>query len=341
MTHRVQLTFEGEPGFEIDCEEHEDVVTAALRQGYILLTECREGVCATCKGYLEEGEYDDLLPHTPDALSPADEEEGYVLACRLRPRSDMVIDFDYPAHRVERFDENIRKGQIVGLERLSDTVMRVVIRTLAAHGPLEYLPGQFMRLTLAATSVTRDFSMANLPNDDRNLEFLVKLLPGGAFSGYIANKAREGDLVSVEGPFGSFTLRALDKTPVFVAGSTGLAPIVAMLRQMARERPEQEAILIFGNTNASDLFYTDDLAKLEAELPALRSHLVLAHPERGWDGHTGFVTDVLEKVIDQPAGHDFYLCGPPAMVEAARGLLARAGVGRHHVHQENFIPSGR
>ena len=78
--HKVECTFEGEPGFTVECRDDEDVVTAALRQGYILLTECREGACSTCKGFLVEGDYDELLDHSIHDLSPSEEEEGYVLS---------------------------------------------------------------------------------------------------------------------------------------------------------------------------------------------------------------------------------------------------------------------
>jgi methane monooxygenase component C len=335
------LTFEGTGGIDIECRPDEDVVTAALRQGYILLTECRQGVCATCKGYLEEGDYDELLPHTPDALSPNDEEEGYVLACRLQPRSDLVIDFDYPAHRVERFEDGVRTGQIVALERLSETVSRVVIRTLSAQAQISYLPGQFVRLTLASIGVTRDFSMANLPNESRELEFLVRLLPDGAFSGYIAERARVGEQVKLEGPYGSFTLRASHRVPVFVAGGTGLAPIMAMLRQLAQEDPRREALLFFGNTNANDVFFVDEIDKLAQELPNLRVHLAVMHPAEDWKGEVGLVTDALGRHLVHPERGEFYLCGPPAMIDAARALLKAMGVHRQHIHQEHFIPSGR
>src|SRR5205823_6541831 len=113
VTHKVQVTFEGQTGFTIECRADEDVVTAALRQ-----------------------------------------------------------------------------GQIVALDRLCDTVVRVVVRTLAAQDPIEYEPGQYVRLKLPGIGVSRDYSMANLPSRERQLEFLIRVLPGGAFSGYLAERGR-------------------------------------------------------------------------------------------------------------------------------------------------------
>jgi methane monooxygenase component C len=339
-THTVSFTFEGEDGFSVECAEDEDVVTAALRQGYILFTECREGVCSTCKGFLEDGDYDELLPHTVHALSPAEEEEGYVLSCRLQPRSDLVIDYDYPHDRVERFTEGVWSGQIAALERVSDTVARLVVRTLTSQAPVEWEPGQHVRLTLPAVGVTRDFSMADLCSSARELEFLVRLLPGGAFSGHVAEGAQVGERIDVEGPFGRFLLRPSELTPVFVAGGTGLAPIMAMLRSLAGEHPDDPALLFFGNTNAGDLFFEKELDELGREFPGLQTWLSLMRPGPDWSGETGLVTDALAAHLDDPRAHTFYLCGPPPMVAATKDLLAAWDVPRQQVFEETFIPSG-
>ena len=339
--HQVEFTFEGDTGFSIECREDEDVVTAALRQGYILLTECREGTCSTCKGYLEDGDYDELLTHSVHALSPSEEEEGWVLACRLQPRSDMVIAYDYPFERVERFAEGTRRGQVVTTERLSDTVVRLVVRTLAAQSAVTYEPGQYVRLTLLATGVSRDYSMANATSEGRELEFLIRVLPDGAFSGWIADGDRTGELVDVEGPFGRFTYRPADgRTPVFVAGGTGLAPCLSMLRAMAGERPDEPAVLVFGNTNPGDVFFGVELDELAAKYPGLTVHQALMNPGPDWGGETGTVTDVLATRITDPAGCAYYLCGPPPMIAATRTLLSGWGVPSEHIHEEQFNPSG-
>ncbi|MCA1844795.1 MAG: 2Fe-2S iron-sulfur cluster binding domain-containing protein, partial [Actinobacteria bacterium] len=340
VNYQVAVTFEGDTGFPIECREDEDVVTAALRQGYILLTECRDGVCATCKCLLVDGDYDDLLPHSIHALSPSEEEDGWVLACRLQPRSDLVLDYDYPVDRVERFAEGRRQGQIIALDRLCDTVVRVVVRTLAAQDPVAFEPGQYVRLTLPGIGVSRDYSMANVAAGERELEFLIRVLPDGAFSGYVAGQGRIGEVVEVEGPFGRFCLRPGAPPPVFVAGGTGVAPIMSMLRSLAAERPDDPAVLFFGNTAGSDVFFERELAELAKEFPSLVVHHCVVNPPANWDGEIGLVTDVMSARLEDPASHAYYLCGPPPMIEATRNLLADKGVPKEQVFEENFLPSG-
>ncbi|HXL63072.1 MAG TPA: 2Fe-2S iron-sulfur cluster binding domain-containing protein, partial [Mycobacterium sp.] len=65
VEHKVALTFEGADRIDIACREGEDIITAALRQGHLLLSDCREGSCSTCRGFLVDGDYDQLLPHSP------------------------------------------------------------------------------------------------------------------------------------------------------------------------------------------------------------------------------------------------------------------------------------
>jgi len=340
VSHKVEVTFEGQTGFTIDCREDEDVVTAALRQGYILLTECREGVCSTCKGFLVDGDYDALLPHSIHALSPSEEEDGWVLACRLQPRSDLLLDYDYPVDRVERFAEGVRQAQIVALDRLCDTVVRVAVRTLAAQDPVWFEPGQYVRLTLPGTGVSRDYSMANLPAAERELEFLIRVLPDGAFSGYLAARGRIGEIVEVEGPFGRFCLRPSAPPPVFVAGGTGLAPIMSMLRSLAADRPDDPAELFFGNTAAGDVFFERELAEVAKDFPGLVVHHCIVDPPPGWDGEVGLVTDVMAARLTDPTSHAYYLCGPPPMIAATRALLASRHVPHDQIFEETFLPSG-
>lgn len=333
---KVALTFEGADRIDIGCRADEDVITAALRQGLLLLSDCREGSCSTCRGFLVDGDYDQLLPHSPHALTDAEEEDGQILACRLRPSSDVEIDFDYPVDRVGRYEDGTRNGQIVTAQRLSDNVFRVIVRTNAAQDPLGWDPGQYMQLTLPVVGATRAYSMANVSDGSRELEFLIRLLPGGQISGHLAAGLAEGEPVRLRGPLGQFTFRG-DARPVFVAGGTGLAPILAILRSLVDTAPATEARLVFGTAQESDLFGLDELAALGRALPNLEVVTTVERPSAEWSRHVGPVTDHLGP-IDATRSH--YLCGPPAMIAAAEELLWGNAVPRDRVHTERFLDTG-
>jgi methane monooxygenase component C len=340
MTFNVKLFFEDDHEAAINCAPDEDIISAALRQGLILMSECREGVCSTCKCFLADGEYSDLMSHSVYALSPGEEEEGYVLACRLRPASDMEIEFDYPFSMVHQYQETERRGSLDEIELVSDTVARVVVRTMAAQDPLQYRPGQFVRIALT-NGVSRDYSMANVSDNSRRLEFFIRVYPDGEFSRYIARDASPGEQVTLHGPRGKFILRDNDRTPVFIAGGTGLAPALAMLRQIATDRPAQLAVLIFGNTNVGDVFGADELKALSERLPKLEVISGVLNPDASWSGEVGTATDIAKKYLSETDSSrcEFYYCGPPKMIEATTQMLEAVGVARELRHHEDFVPS--
>jgi methane monooxygenase component C len=144
---------------------------------------------------------------------------------------------------VGHFERTIRAARLVAIEPVAASVVRVVLRALTAQEPLSWGPGQYVRLQLVAAGVARSYSMANLPSETRELEFFVRLLEGGQWSGALTAMCGLGAPVSVEGPFGSFTLRDCGRRSVFVAGGTGLAPVLAILRRLAADRPGSPATL--------------------------------------------------------------------------------------------------
>jgi methane monooxygenase component C len=341
--HKVRLTFAGSDAIEIACREDEDVISAGLRQSVLLVSDCREGICGACRGFLEEGRYDSLLEHSPHVLSDHDEEEGWVLACRLRPRSDLCLDFDYTADRVARLDATRRPGRIVALERLSASVVRVVVRTLSVQEPLRWEAGQYVRLQLSDAGTTRAYSIANLAGAGRELEFFISLLQGGAFSEAIENMRGEGATVGVEGPFGTFTLQAERRYPVFVAGGTGLAPILSMLRKIAVEDAHQGATLIFGVGTEDKLFGQAQIDTIVEACPGLNVRVTVAEPTDSWSGLRGTAVDVLARELARtadPKGCHYYISGPAPMVEAAHAVMERFDIPRGAIHQELFVASG-
>lgn len=340
MTYNVKLFFDDDHETAITCEPDEDVITAALRQGLILMSECREGICSTCKCFLADGEYGQLMDHSVYALTPSEEEEGYVLACRLRPCSDLEIEFEYPFTMVHQYQEAEHRGSLDTIEMVSNTVARVVVRTMGAQDALNYLPGQFVRLVLA-NGVSRDYSMANLPDDSRRLEFFVRVYPDGEFSSYIARAASPGEQVTLHGPRGYFILRDNDRTPVFIAGGTGLSPVLAMLRQLAADQPDHHAVLIFGNTNVGDVFGAHELKVLAEQMPNLQIISGVINPDDAWTGDVGTATEVAEKFLcgTDRSQFEYYYCGPPKMIEATTHMLEKLGVARELRHHEDFLPS--
>jgi propane monooxygenase reductase subunit len=332
-------------GEEIDCGEEETVLEAAFRQGYNLAYGCREGQCSACKCYLLEGEVE-LLPYSTFALSESEEANGYTLLCRAMPYDDLVVEllhFDPDNYRLEN---PIRDGvaQLEALEWLTDDIGRLDLRV---RQPVDFsfLPGQYVDLWVpGADDARRSFSMANLPGAGR-IELMVKRYPGGRFSGLLERSLLPGDELRFTGPYGAFHLRRSGRPVLLVAGGSGMAPILSLLRELERQRTERMVRFFYGARTRRDLFHLEQIAALGAQIADFRFTPVLSEEEGLEDDRPadtapafGFVHDRVGEYLASGEMEDLeaYMCGPPAMIDAASELLARHGVDDSRIFHDKF-----
>jgi propane monooxygenase reductase subunit len=335
-THKVRF----EPvGIDIEVSEDETVLDAAFRQGVMLMHGCKEGQCSACKSFLLDGDVQ-MDRYSTFALADYESDEGYVLLCRTHAYSDLeveLINFD---------EEMIHSGlpvvtvsaEIMSMTNLSHDITELVLRLLEP-GSLRYYPGQYVDVGIPGQDEHRSFSMAAPPSADGRLEFIIKRYPGGKFSGLLEDGLAIGDKLDVTGPYGTFTLKSSSERPlVFAAGGAGMAPMLALLRQMAEAGNERGVTFYYGARTADDLISLEVVRELQQELPQLEFVPCLSQswPE-DWDpATTGFVHDVVGRHESALADCDVYLCGPPPMIDAALELLSGAGVPREQVHYDKF-----
>jgi CDP-4-dehydro-6-deoxyglucose reductase/ferredoxin-NAD(P)+ reductase (naphthalene dioxygenase ferredoxin-specific) len=293
---------------------------------------CRAGTCGTCKTRLLEGQVD-TDGYAPEALSDAEAAAGLILACRARPRSDVVVqclgewlDALPPVRRLQ--------ARVVALE----TVARAVTRLhLEVHGqPLSFLAGQYAELSFGGRPA-RAYSMANRP-DDPILEFHIRHY-GGVASGYVTSHVGIGALVDLRGPLGGAYLREPLRPLVAVAGSTGLAPIRSIvLTALARGHRELMHVF-FGVRDEPDLYGVDELRSMAEGHPDFQITPVLSQPEQPPWFRTGLVHEALADTFASLAGYNVHLAGPPAMIEAATAAAIALGAERDAILADAFVPS--
>jgi propane monooxygenase reductase subunit len=327
--HRVRF----EPvGIEIEVDEDETILNAAFRQGIMLMHGCKEGQCSACKSFLLEGEVD-LDRYSTFALPDFEEAEGWTLLCRAHAYSDLEIE-------LINYDEEILHGgtpprtvktRVEAVEELTHDIRRLHLKVLDDE-PFEFKPGQYVDIQIPGHEEHhRSFSMAN--TNAGELEFMIKLYPGGRFSGLLSEDAiKPGDELNVTGPYGVFTLRTSSpRRLLFIGGGAGMAPILSLLRSLAETGNEREATYYYGARTETDLFHLDVLNALPATfVPALSDE------SNGWAGETGLITDVVERLEGDVSEVDAYVCGPPPMVEAAIALLESKGVPEAHIYFDKF-----
>lgn len=337
MTNKYNITcvFEDGATSHFLSSGMETVYSAALRSGLTLETDCREGACGVCKAYRTEGDCD-IGDISDEALTDEEQEEGFLLSCQARPRSDMVLEFAYPMSLLNKEVATL-EARVAILEKVSDNVMRLVLESDA--GPLPFLAGQYVNLTVPGAVPGRSYSFANSPADNQHMEFFVRLLDEGAMSNWLREGAKVGDTVQVQGAYGQFFLRPPRAGRiVMVAGGTGLAPMLSMLAQLQGSgQPMPQVTLLYGANFSGELFGDERVAALGDQVTLYQ---VVVTGDDDWQGKTGFVTDLLQDgLLDDPAGTDAYLCGPPPMIDAAREKLAALGVPPARTFAEKFLPA--
>jgi benzoate/toluate 1,2-dioxygenase reductase subunit len=330
-THSVALAFEDGVTRFITCRDDQTVADASYRQRINIPLDCRDGACGTCKALCESGSYDGGS-YLTDALSDDEAAAGYVLPCCMKPTSDLVLQIastsDVAKTQAARYT-----GTLVALDRLSDSTIRFSV-DIPNRTELAFLPGQYVNIDVPGTGESRSYSFANAPHDDR-LRFLVKLSPGGLMSDYLVQRAAVGDEITFTGPHGSFFLREADRPVLMLAGGTGLAPILSMLRTLAAAGSHRKIHLIYGVKSDADVVETAALTAIADGLPGFSWEHCVSDPA-STAVNKGRVMTLMRPEQLYHGDVAVYLCGPPAMVDSVRGHIAGFGIDVSGFFYEKF-----
>src|SRR3954451_16461418 len=315
--------------YRFSCEQNESVLDAAQRAGLEIPFSCRKGVCGTCKGRVVSGE---VLAFAGDALSPSDRAAGEVLFCNARPRSDLVI-APRSVSKADPFARKTTTARVFRLQRLADGVMLGELR-FAAGVRVKFKAGQHLNLILD-NGERRDFSMANPPRESDGAQLHIRHVPGGAFTGYVFEKLKRGDRLKLEVPFGDFTLREGGKPILFVAGSTGFAPIKSIIEDMFIKNIRRAMTLYWGARTMGGL-YSELPSRWAAENPHFKFVPVISDAPEPGIRHNLVHKAVLE---DHPGLGDYeaYVCGVPVMPQAAQREFIAAGLPADAFFADAFV----
>lgn len=255
MDYQVALAFEDGVTRFITCADSQSVADASYRQRINIPVDCNDGACGTCRAFCESGSYD-AGTYLEDALTSEEAQQGYCLPCQMKPQSDLVLQIAATSEVAKTIAASYN-ATIVGLDRLSSTTIRLSVE-VPDRSKLTFLPGQYVNIAVPGTDAVRSYSFSNAPSDDR-LTFLVKLIDGGAMSTWLTERAAVGDEFTFTGPHGSFFLREALRPALLLAGGTGLAPVLAMLRTLAHAGTSRTIHLVYGATTDVDVVELDTL----------------------------------------------------------------------------------
>jgi fatty acid desaturase/NAD(P)H-flavin reductase/nitrite reductase/ring-hydroxylating ferredoxin subunit len=196
----------------------------------------------------------------------------------------------------------------------------------------------------------RNYSLVTNPGKDQYLKFDVRIsLPpsgsqvtAGAGSSYVFN-LKTGDEVELTGPFGNFLIRDSLREMVYLGGGAGMAPLRSHLSYLFEsEKTSRKVSFWYGARSSADLFYLDYFEKLQQDNQNFSFHVALSEP--GQYDHmnrgTGFIHEYLRdnylSTHAQPSEIEYYLCGPPPMIEAALKMLKSFGINDDMISFDEF-----
>jgi len=204
---------------------------------------------------------------------------------------------------------------------------------------LNFVAGQFVWLRVGCSSFSvreNPFSIASAPADRSRLSFVIK--EQGDFTLNIGQIA-PGAVAYVDGPHGNLTLEGRRAAGIgLIAGGVGIAPLLSILRQLQSDADRRPVILVYGNRCREQIVHLDELQAMSETLDLRVAH-VLSEPPPDWRGHIGMVDGTLVKELFSFDGADrwcYFLCGPPAMIDAAERALHEKGIPDRQIVSERF-----
>ncbi|RYX95998.1 MAG: 2Fe-2S iron-sulfur cluster binding domain-containing protein [Comamonadaceae bacterium] len=304
----------------------------ALREHQIPVSySCLSGRCGTCKCRIVDGA---VLDSGREQQRPVATESEYVLACQTFLTESCTIEIPEPDEVVVHTAKVI-KATVAAIE---DQTHDIKLIRLKPAKPLDFSPGQYAQLQFTPEHI-RPYSMAGI-SPGGEFEFHVRLVPGGRVTAYIANELKVGDAVRVSGPLGSAYLRRKHEGPMLcVAGGTGLAPVLSIIRGAIAEGMKNQIHLYFGVRSERDIYGREWLADLQSQHPELQVHVVVTSGQAA-GCRNGLVTEAIAKDWSRLEGFRAYLCGAPPMVEATTLLVRQMGVQPEQIYADAFYASG-
>ena len=372
----IKLTINGEKVVEIPAGGK--LLNALADQKLFVSSACGGGgTCGQCNVKVLSGG-GEILETEMSHITKREAREGERLACQVSIKTDMEVEVEESVFGVKKWECTVKSNNNVATF-IKELVLKlpegesVPFRAggyIQIERPAglsidyknfdvqEEYRGDWDHFNLWQYNSTvneetiRAYSMANYPEEEGIIMLNVRIAsppprapqgtPPGKMSSYIFD-LKEGDKVTISGPFGEFFASDTDKEMVFVGGGAGMAPMRShIFDQFRRLKTDRKVTFWYGARSKREMFYVEDFDTIQAENDNFTWHCALsdALPEDNWTGYTGFIHQVLhdEYLKDHPAPEDceYYLCGPPIMNKCVIDMLVDLGVEREDIMLDDF-----
>lgn len=371
----VTISINNDPAKSITVAAGGKLLQTLADQGIFIPSACGGGgTCAQCKCEVHSGG-GSMLPTEESHFTMREAKEGWRLSCQVAVKQDMEVELEEEIFGVQKWECTVDSNPNVA------TFIKELTLRLPEGENVDFRAGGYVQLECPphvvnykdfeiqeeyrgdwdqfnmwqyVSTVTeptiRAYSMANYPEERGVVKFNIRIAspppgtnhPPGIMSSYVFN-LKEGDKITVYGPFGEFFAKDTDNEMCFIGGGAGMAPMRSHIFDiLKRVKTDRKITFWYGARSLRESFYNEEYDQLEKENGNFKWHLALSdpQPEDNWDGMTGFIHNVLYenylKDHEAPEDCEYYMCGPPMMNSAVIQMLLDLGVERENIFLDDF-----
>ncbi len=375
-TGDITISINGDPEKAIVTQPGGKLLGALANAGVFVSSACGGGgSCGQCRVRIKSGG-GEILPTELGHISKGEAREGERLSCQVAMKTDMEIELPEEIFGVKKWECEVisndnkatfikelklaipdgesvpfRAGGYIQIEAPAHTV------NYADYDIPEEYRGDWEKFNLFRYQSTVDepiiraYSMANYPEEFGIIMLNVRIatpppnnpdVTPGQMSSFIWS-LKEGDKVTISGPFGEFFAKDTDAEMVFIGGGAGMAPMRShIFDQLKRLNSKRKISFWYGARSKREMFYVEDFDELQAQFDNFQWHVALSdpQPEDNWDGYTGFIHNVVYdnylRDHDAPEDCEYYMCGPPIMNASVISMLHDLGVEDENILLDDF-----
>ncbi|MBN2625560.1 MAG: 2Fe-2S iron-sulfur cluster binding domain-containing protein [Spirochaetales bacterium] len=294
------------------------------------------GSCGLCKLKVESGA-GQYLPTELPWISKEEQGENIRLSCQVKVKQDMAIRIPEELFSVKRYQTKVES-----IVDLTHDIKELRMKLLKPDF-IDFKAGQFVQIQvpeykLSDESVFRAYSVSSAPSETGTVELEVRLVPEGICTTWVHEYLKEGQEVTINGPYGDFFLRDTERDIVCIAGGSGNAPIKSIMLDMAEKKNPRKLTYFYGARTRKDLVLPDEMDRIAQSLVNGKYVPVLSEPsdEDDWSGETGFVTETVANFLKSGENTEAYLCGSPGMINACIQVLTDKGVPEELIYYDKF-----
>jgi Na+-transporting NADH:ubiquinone oxidoreductase subunit F len=333
------------------------------------------GTCGLCKARVSSGG-GEAGPQELAHLNQREARRGARLACQVRVLGAMAIEVDENYFEVRTWQCQVEQTRNVStltreivlrlpadepmqfragsFVEITSPAFQLAFTEFEIEAEFRDVWDKFKLWQMKAGSdieVTRAYSMANHPAEKGIIILNIRIAlppPGhaGAPPGVVSSwlfSLKPGDAVAVRGPYGLFAVDPGERELVFIGGGAGMAPLRAQVLDLLETQHSTRKISYwYGARSRRELYYDEVFDRLQREHDNFDWHPALSEKEKSdaWEGYSGFIHQVAyDNYLERhpsPESCEYYLCGPPMMVQSVLAMLDELGVAAENIHFDDF-----